>query len=161
MLTNSVLVPGMCAVGSAVYPPLISELESIDVKGFKPFDLRSVDPSELLLPNPLEADVAALRVVLTEYIESKGLDIVLVAHSYGGVVSLLAAAGLWKSTREKQGKKGGVAKIALIAAAIPLPGQSVSGARQEYQKQFGGIEDPSPDVEQTEKVGSHKASEPW
>ena len=120
MPASSVLVPGLCIVASAIFQLLVNQLNSVDVKEFRAFDLRSVDPSEKLLPSSFEADVAALGATLADYIERDGLDILLVAHSYGGAPSLAAAAaaGLWKPTREKQGKKGGMAKIALISAAL-------------------------------------------
>lgn len=152
MLSGTVLVPGITTVASSVFPPLIKQLGLIGVSGFTPLDIPSVNPTLPLLPNALEADVAAIRAALTEAIEGKGLDVVLVGHSYGGAPCLVAAQGLWKTSQSRQGKKGGVVKVALIAAPLVLAGESVGGLRQQYEKQFGVIEAPPPDFEQTDRV---------
>ena len=65
---------------------------------------------------------------------------------------MVAAQGLWKTSQSRQGKKGGVVKVALIAAPLVLAGESVGGLRQQYEKQFGVIEAPPPDFEQTDRV---------
>jgi len=142
----------MTCVASAVYAPLIKQLKTLGIEEVYAKELPSVDPQELLQPNPLEADIAAIRALLTSLIEEKGLEIVLVAHSYGGVPSLYAVEGLWQDVREKNGKKGGVTKIALISAAINLPGDSVNGNRTELIKQVDQTDWPEPNIEMTEKV---------
>ena len=152
MLSATVLVPGITTVASAVFPAFVEELERIGVKGFRPLDLPSVNPAGPLSPNALQADIDAIRAVLTEHIEGKGLDVLLVGHSYAGAPCLAAAEGLWKTTREREGKKGGVAKAALICAAIVLAGEGVGTVRQQYEDEFGSVPGPPPDIEQTEKV---------
>ena len=152
MLSGTVLVPGITSVASAVYEPLVKQLALIGVKDFKPLDIPSVNPTLPLSPNAFEADVSAIREALAEAIESKSLDVVLVGHSYGGVPCVAAAEGLWKTTRERQGRKGGIVKVALIAAPLVLTGETVGGLRREYESQFGAIEGPPPDAEQTDKV---------
>ena len=152
MLSGTVLVPGITSVASTLFEPLLKQLESIGVKTFSALDIPSVNPTARLLPNALGADVAAIRVALTEAIEGKGLDVALVGHSYGGVPCLVAAEGLWKTVRERKGKKGGVVNVALIAAPIVLAGETVGGLRQDYEKQFGVVEAPPPEFEQTDMV---------
>ena len=152
MLSGTVLVPGITTVASVVFEPLVKQLDRIGVKDFRPLDIPSVNPTRPLLPNAFEADVSAIRAALTEAIESKGLDVVLVGHSYGGTPCLAATEGLWKTTRERQGLKGGVAKVALIAAPLVQAGESISGLRQEYEKEFGAVEGLPPEFDQTENV---------
>jgi pimeloyl-ACP methyl ester carboxylesterase len=159
MLSGTVLVPGITTVASVVFAPFIEKLESIGVKSFTPLDIPSVNPTEALSPNALEADVTSIRTALTEAVERKGLDVVLVGHSYGSVPCLAAAQDLWKTAREQQGKKGGVVKVALIAAPLILTGESVAGLRTEYEKQFGVVEAPPPNLEQTEWVRSRQCEE--
>jgi len=155
MLSGTVLVPGITTVASDAFVPLVKQLDLIGAAGFTPLDIPSVNPTKPLLPNAFEADVAAIRAALADAIESKGLDIVLLGHSYGAAPCLTAAEGLWKTIREKQGKKGGVVKIAVIAGPLVLAGESVGGLRADYEKQFGVIEGPEPDFEQTERVRVH------
>lgn len=160
MLSGTVLVPGITTVASAVFAPLVKQLDLIGAAGFTPLDIPSVNPTKPLLPNAFEADVAAIRAALADAIESKGLDVVLLGHSYGAAPCLTAAEGLWKTIREKQGKKGGVVKVAVIAGPFVLTGESVGGLRVDYEKQFGVIEGPEPDFEQTERVRVHN-NEPF
>jgi pimeloyl-ACP methyl ester carboxylesterase len=154
MFSGAFLVPGIACVSSALFAPLVKKLESIGVEGFTPIDIPSVNPKGPLLPNAFEADVTAIREALADAIDSKGLDAVLVGHSYGAGPCLAAAQGLWKTVREREGKKGGVAKVALIAAPLVFTGESVGGLRQEYEKEFGAIEGPPPEFEQTDMVSS-------
>lgn len=159
MLSGTVLVSGINTVASVVFPPFIKQLASIGVEGFSPLDMPSVNPTALLKTNAFEADVAAIRAALTEALDSKGLHVVLVGHSYGAAPCLAAAQGLWKTARKREGKKGGVVKVALIAAPLVLTGESVGGLRQEFEKQFGAVEGPPPDFEQTDMVRSHQNEE--
>ncbi|KAK5000000.1 hypothetical protein LTR60_007532, partial [Cryomyces antarcticus] len=151
IFTALVLVPGITTVASAIFAPLIAQLESIGVHGFRALDLPCVNPSGPLLPNALGADIAAVRAALVELIDC-ALDIVLVGHSYGGAPCLAAAHGLWKSTQGRESKMGGVAKIALISAVITLPGPSVGGLRQEFESKHGAVEGPPPHTETSEKA---------
>ncbi len=152
MLSATVLVPGITTVASSIFPAFIKELERVGVEGFRPFDLPSVNPAGPLSPNALQADIDSIRTVLIEHIEDRGLDVLLIGHSYGGVPCLGAAEGLWKTTREREGKKGGVFKVALIAAAITLSGEGVGPLRQSYEDEFGAAGGLTPDIEQNEKV---------
>jgi pimeloyl-ACP methyl ester carboxylesterase len=52
-------------------------------------------------------DAAHVRAELEVLIET-GQEVVLVMHSYGGMVGTQAAAGLGKAEREKQGLSGGI-----------------------------------------------------
>ncbi|KAJ5202204.1 hypothetical protein N7449_004283 [Penicillium cf. viridicatum] len=76
--------------------------------------------------NTLEDDVASLRRVLIAAAD-EGEDIVVVAHSYGGVVASSAVEGLVKSVREKGGKRGGVVNVVYVAAFALDKGQSLLG----------------------------------
>lgn len=73
----------------------------------------------------LADDVASLRSVLTRLIEEEGKDVVLVGHSYGGVVASGAAEGFAKADRKAAGQEGGVALVAYMAAFALDKGQSL------------------------------------
>ncbi|KAI1621738.1 Alpha/beta hydrolase fold-1 [Exophiala viscosa] len=54
-----------------------------------------------------------------------GQDVVLVMHSYGGVVGTQAAAGLGKAERQNRGLKGGIVHLFYACSFIVALGQSL------------------------------------
>ncbi|KAL2814955.1 Alpha/beta hydrolase fold-1 [Aspergillus granulosus] len=73
----------------------------------------------------LADDVASLRSLVTRLIEEEGKDVVLVGHSYGGVVASCAAEGFAKADRKAAGQEGGVTMVAYMAAFALDKGQSL------------------------------------
>ncbi|KAK8009233.1 hypothetical protein PG991_011784 [Apiospora marii] len=72
------------------------------------------------------ADIAHLRDnVLLPILDRQQRDIVLLAHSYGGVVGGAACKGLDKQTRAKQGHKTSIVGLVWVAAMINLEGESL------------------------------------
>lgn len=123
MVPIIVLVPGICSIGTVIYAPLKSKLESL---GFPeiislnlPNTIHSGNPSNLK-PNPLLADIEYIRSII-ESLVNTGKDVIVAGHSYGGTPSLYACEGLWKHSRVEQGLQGGVIKAALISSTITLP----------------------------------------
>jgi hypothetical protein len=55
----------------------------------------------------------------TEKLADHGKDASLVAHSYGGVPITESAKGLGNQERQKQGKKGGIVRLAYMTALVP------------------------------------------
>lgn len=55
-----------------------------------------------------------------ELLIDQGQDVVLVMHSYGGVVGTQAAAGLGKVERQNKGQKGGIIRL-FYACSFILP----------------------------------------
>ncbi|KAJ5462842.1 hypothetical protein N7475_007786 [Penicillium sp. IBT 31633x] len=80
----------------------------------------------------LEDDVACLHRVLTG-LADEGKEIVVVAHSYGGVVASSASDGLGKHVRAESGKTGGIVKIVYLAAFALDNGQSLLGMLGEIK----------------------------
>lgn len=72
----------------------------------------------------LEDDVSSLCSVLTA-LADEGRDIVVVGHSYGGVVASNAVEGLVKPVRTANGKRGGVVSVVYLAAFALDKGQSL------------------------------------
>jgi len=66
-----------------------------------------------------QPDVKAIQDVLKPLVD-EGKDILLVVHSYGGVIGSQAVQGFAKSEREKEGKKGGVSHM-FFCCAFALP----------------------------------------
>ncbi|OJJ30192.1 hypothetical protein ASPWEDRAFT_93184, partial [Aspergillus wentii DTO 134E9] len=72
----------------------------------------------------LADDVENLRRVLTTHID-QGKKIVLVGHSYGGMVIAGAAQGLGLTDREMAGKRGGVKTLVFMAAFVSPKGKNL------------------------------------
>jgi hypothetical protein len=83
-------------------------------------------------PNPpqdLSQDIAILREVVLEAI-GDGNDVVVVPHSWSGVVAGSGLVGLGKKQREANGEKGGVIRGAYMCAFIVPEGVSLMDALQ-------------------------------
>ncbi|KAK4935204.1 hypothetical protein LTR10_023704 [Elasticomyces elasticus] len=72
----------------------------------------------------LYEDANFVRGEMERLIE-QGQDVVLVMHSYGGVVGTQAAAGLGKAERQKKGQKGGIVHLFYACAFIVALEQSL------------------------------------
>ncbi|RAL07834.1 alpha/beta hydrolase [Aspergillus homomorphus CBS 101889] len=72
----------------------------------------------------LADDVASLREVLKTLADTEN-EIVVVAHSYGGVVASNAVEGLSKAERAQRGQTGGVIQVIYLAAFALDQGQSL------------------------------------
>ncbi|RAH79116.1 alpha/beta-hydrolase [Aspergillus japonicus CBS 114.51] len=84
-------------------------------------------------------DIAFLRDnVLLPLLHEQGKDVVIIAHSYGGVVAGGAAKGLAKGTRHAQGQATGVVGLIYVAGNITLEGEplltAVGGAYPPFIK---------------------------
>lgn len=118
------LVPG--AFGTpAGYDALVPYLEEA---GFatQPGAYPSCSPAE---PSAATCanDIAALRdTILGPLVEKQHRDVVILAHSYGGIVAGGAAKNLDKQTRTSQGQAGGVVGLIYVAGNIALENESLS-----------------------------------
>lgn len=74
----------------------------------------------------LEDDVALIRNAASS-LADEGHEIVVLMHSYGGVVGTDALYGLGTKTRAKKGLSGGVRRLIYMCAFIPRMGQSLAG----------------------------------
>lgn len=73
-----------------------------------------------------EKDSNSLRDhVILPLLDQEQKDVVIIAHSYGGVVAGAAAKGLDKTTRRSQGKTSSVIGLIYVAANITLEGESL------------------------------------
>ncbi|KAL0939110.1 uncharacterized protein CTRU02_205720 [Colletotrichum truncatum] len=78
-------------------------------------------------------DAASARAVLEE-LADHGRQIILVAHSYGGVLAAEAVKGLGYKQRAAEGKTGGVISLLYVAAFVVPKGECVwSLTRNEIQ----------------------------
>ncbi|KAL0938486.1 uncharacterized protein CTRU02_205096 [Colletotrichum truncatum] len=93
----------------------------------KGYDVEAVEyPSVGAVPatKGLADDAAAVRAVL-QRLADEGKEIVLVVHSYGGLVGANAVEGLGFKDRAKEGKKGGVITFVYLTAFVVPLGKSI------------------------------------
>ena len=125
-MTNSkptfVIVPGgwhsaphyevlVCHLKAAGHPVLVASLPSLNAS----------DPSVATC----HADAKAVRQQLIPLIETESKDVVVIAHSYGGIPGGGSASGLSKSTRTREGKAGGVIGLVYMSAFVVPEGMSL------------------------------------
>ncbi|KAH8700115.1 Alpha/Beta hydrolase protein [Talaromyces proteolyticus] len=70
----------------------------------------------------LQEDAAYFRGV-AETLASQGKDVVVVGHSYGGVVATESVKGVIKTEREAHGKAGGVVRVVYLVSVVADIGQ--------------------------------------
>ncbi|KAI0451630.1 Alpha/beta hydrolase fold-1 [Xylaria acuta] len=71
-------------------------------------------------------DDAALIAKEVEALADAGREIVLIAHSYGGMPATESTKGLSAQERQKQGKKGGLVRLAYNTVLLINPGHSAA-----------------------------------
>lgn len=74
-------------------------------------------------PPTMDDDAAFIAAELSKLADA-GTEIVLVAHSYGGIPATQSTKGLTKRERALEGKAGGVVRIAYMTALVPDIGAS-------------------------------------
>lgn len=99
------------------------------------YDLPSASSGPPLPPPTLYDDGALFAGKITE-LADQGIDIVLLAHSYGGLAAREALKGLSKEERASKGKKGGVIRVIYLSAVICEPGQTSSDVLSNMKFDF-------------------------
>ena len=90
----------------------------------------------------LDDDIKAIRSTLLRLVEDDK-EILLIPHAYGAVPACQAVAGLERSQRIEEEKKGGVVQIIFMAGVVPEEGQSLAeslgGGLPPYAKADVGL----------------------
>ncbi|KAM0254980.1 hypothetical protein ACHAQJ_006208 [Trichoderma viride] len=73
----------------------------------------------------VQDDEAQVKALLTPLID-QGRDVVIIGHSYGGMVATGVIAGLDKRRRDAQGLKGGVLGVIYLTAFVPLQHETLA-----------------------------------
>lgn len=117
------LVPGSFG-RPEFYDPIMDAVKS-NGYAIRGLHLPSVAPETgpVGLP-PSMYDDAAFIAAEIEKLADEGEDVVLVAHSYGGVPATESLKGLSKEERAKAGKKGGVVRLAYLTCLVPAVGSN-------------------------------------
>lgn len=115
-----IFVPGAWHPPSC-FAPVMDRLEAADYET-KGVELVSVGPAEHIMD--FKPDVEAIQAAMMPYC-NQGKDILMVVHSYGGMIGSEAVRGFEKTTREKEGKKGGLVHIYFCCAFCMPVGMSL------------------------------------
>ncbi|KAI9037129.1 alpha/beta hydrolase [Aspergillus affinis] len=112
-----------------VYSSLVSNLQSLGYPTVHPALPSCTDTDHEDFPTrTLTDDARAVTRVLEELIENESKTVLVVMHSYGGIVGSEAVPeSLSFAHRQKQGQKGGVVHLFYFAAFVLDVGESVLG----------------------------------
>lgn len=119
-----IIVHGAWSLPSPSYEPLKQQLEGLGYECYLPH-LRTSGAGDDVRGQTWEADV---KVILdtAQPLFDRGREVVIVAHSYGGIPGGAATAGNGVAERAAQGKPGGFKQIIYVAAfAIPAAGMDL------------------------------------
>ncbi|KAM0234892.1 hypothetical protein ACHAPO_006256 [Fusarium lateritium] len=119
-----VIVPGNFSLPrfwSAIQQSVQDKGYSAEVVGLKSSREDTINPAP-----GLADDVEEASLVLKKHIDM-GKDVVLLMHSYGGMVGSEATRGLSRLEREKAGLKGGITRLIFLASIFAPPGKNTRG----------------------------------
>lgn len=118
------IVPGSFSTPQA-YDVLVAQLRSQGYEA-RATDLLSANDGTRIPPATGEDDVVHIRQQVLAILDSDThpSDVVVAGHSYGGIPTTSALAGLNRADRSAQGKTTAVTGIVYIASFLIPPGQS-------------------------------------
>lgn len=120
-MATLVLVPGSFAPAD-IYSDFVEVLTKNGVETIV-IDTPSVGRREGKGPATMTDDVNAISKVVSPLLD-QGKEVVLVAHSYGGIPTTQSLETLSQKARSAQGKSGGVRKIVYLTAVVLQVGTS-------------------------------------
>lgn len=116
-----VVIPG-AACPVVFYNDLVSSLKQHGHEA-ETHNLRSYSDDATSEPKGLAEDAAYFHDKI-EALVDEGKDVVVVGHSYGGLVTTDATHGLSKAERQGSGKRGGVVRIIYLTCIVGAVGSS-------------------------------------
>jgi hypothetical protein len=117
------IVPGSFSNASSYYA-LVDKIQSLGSEA-SVHNLPSTNRHAPEEPASLQDDAVFFRNII-EKLADQGKDIVVVMHSYGGVVGSEAVKGVAKAERQKSGKLGGAIKLVYVTAVVLPVGVSMT-----------------------------------
>ena len=117
-----VLIPGSFSI-AAMYYPLQERLRAA---GYETYinALLSTARDAPQQPATLEDDADAFTKIIRPIVD-QGKNLVVLAHSYGGMVASQLASELGEERRRINGQRGGIVRLIYLAAIVLPVGQSV------------------------------------
>ena len=116
-----VIIPGSFS-GASMYYELVDQVQQLGCEVFVN-NLPSASRNPPEEPASLHDDAVFFRGIIQTYAD-QGKDVLVLGHSYGGVVATECAEGIDKASRTSRGLCGGVVRIAYLAAVVPALGVS-------------------------------------
>ncbi|KAH9896243.1 Alpha/beta hydrolase fold-1 [Xylariomycetidae sp. FL2044] len=113
------IVPG--ALGPAdIYDRIVDLVtaKGYEIRALQLPSVKSRTETRQRSPPTMYADVALIATEATALADD-GKDVVIIGHSYGGQPATESVRGLTKEARSKEGKKGGIIRLAYMAALVP------------------------------------------
>lgn len=96
------------------FSPVISILEPL---GYKCVTVLMPAVGRMKPVESLDEDIAAVRTTVMKELDA-GLNVIINAHSWGGIPVNSALDGLSRAEREKDGKKGAVVKMTFVSSFV-------------------------------------------
>ena len=90
-------------------------------------DIPSIGRRDPAPPATMADDAECVNALATE-LAAQGKDIVLVTHSYGGVVGSECTKNVSKKERQAAGKPGGIIQLLYMTSIVPRFGESMMAA---------------------------------
>lgn len=118
------LIPGSFSIAAMYYPlqdMLVAQGHEVYVNTLPSASRNAPEPPASL------SDDASFFSNLIGKIADQGKEIIVLGHSYGGLVASESAKGLSKVERCARGQEGGIVRIIFLAAIVLQEGQSVTG----------------------------------
>lgn len=121
----SISKPTILFVHGAYHPPACyNDVRTrLEAAGFEVILPRLASLGENVTGKTVDDDVAVVRKALDELLSTEK-EVVLVGHSYGGLVSMISSQGSGKADLSAQGKKGGIKSIVYLSACLAKQGSS-------------------------------------
>lgn len=120
------LIPGSFALPE-FYDPVMN---AVAAKGYEIRGLHLPSVGRTTGPQQGETktmyDDAAMIAKETEKLADAGKDVILLAHSYGGVPMTESTKGLGKAERQAEGKKGGIVRLGYVTALVAPVGMAAA-----------------------------------
>jgi pimeloyl-ACP methyl ester carboxylesterase len=115
-----VLVPG------AWHRPqhLHKVIDGLEKSGYEAYGVALVSVDSKPPVTSWDKDAEAVREVIVRNLDADK-DVIVIAHSYGGMVMSEAVKGLGKKAREEQGLKAGVLRLIYMCAIAPRKGETL------------------------------------
>jgi alpha-beta hydrolase superfamily lysophospholipase len=133
-----ILIPGAWHTPSG-FEPLITRLNDL---GYTVHCRQLASVGSPNATSDLSADIAIVRSLVKTAIGDSGNDVVVLAHSWGGIIASSALVGLGKKERADYGKKGGVIRCGYIAASVLAPGVSLMDSLNHTFPEWCDIKEP-------------------
>lgn len=138
----TLIVPGGLTP-AAVYDPVVDEVtrRGHDIRALQLPSVRLRSETGPVREPPTMYEDAVLIAREAEALADTGRDVIIISHSYGGVPATESVRGLSKAARAREGKPGGVVRLAYMTSLVPELGAAANEVVKERPRAAGpGVE---------------------